>query len=52
MYADVGEVGDELYIVIDGTIRVVQDRRSTEHELARRATGDVVGEMSLITQLC
>jgi HEAT repeat protein len=48
--ASEGELGDELYIVIDGTIRVVQDRGSTERELARRATGDVVGEMSLITQ--
>ena len=48
--ASEGELGDELYIVIDGTIRVVQDRGSTEHELARRATGEVVGEMSLITQ--
>jgi HEAT repeat protein len=48
--ASEGELGDELHIVIDGTIRVVQDRGSTEHELARRATGDVVAEMSLITQ--
>jgi HEAT repeat protein len=48
--ASEGELGDELHIVIDGTIRVVQDRGNSEHELARRATGDVVGEMSLITQ--
>jgi HEAT repeat protein len=48
--ASEGELGDELYIVIDGMIRVVEDRGSTEHELARRAAGDVVGEMSLITQ--
>lgn len=48
--ASEGELGDELHIVIDGTIRVIQDRGSTEHELAHRATGDVVGEMSLITQ--
>jgi hypothetical protein len=50
MIAPEGEVGDELYIVIGGTIRVVQERGSTERELARRAAGDVVGEMSLITQ--
>jgi Cyclic nucleotide-binding domain len=50
MIASEGELGDELYIVIGGTIRVVQARGSTEHQLARRATGDVVGEMSLITQ--
>ncbi|HXJ65491.1 MAG TPA: Npt1/Npt2 family nucleotide transporter [Actinomycetota bacterium] len=45
-----GELGEELFIVVDGTIRVVQDRSGAEHELARRTTGDVVGEMSLITR--
>ncbi len=47
--ASEGELGEELYIVVDGTIRVAQDRGGTEHELARRTAGDVVGEMSLIT---
>jgi HEAT repeat protein len=47
--ASEGELGEELYIVVDGTIRVVQDRSGTEHELARRSAGEVVGEMSLIT---
>jgi HEAT repeat protein len=45
-----GEVGEELHIVIEGTIRVVQGGEGSERELARRATGDVVGEMSLIAQ--
>jgi hypothetical protein len=45
-----GELGDELHIVIEGTIRVVQDRGGSEHELARRTAGDVVGEMSLLTR--
>jgi HEAT repeat protein len=48
--ASEGELGEELFIVIDGTIRVVQDRSGAEHELARRTAGDVVGEMSLITR--
>jgi HEAT repeat protein len=45
-----GEVGEELHIVIEGTIRVVQGGEGTERELARRSAGDVVGEMSLIAQ--
>jgi HEAT repeat protein len=45
-----GEVGEELHIVIEGTIRVVQGGEGSERELARRSAGDVVGEMSLIAQ--
>ena len=45
-----GEVGEELHIVIEGTIRVVQGGEGSERELARRSSGDVVGEMSLIAQ--
>jgi HEAT repeat protein len=44
-----GERGDELHIVVDGVVRVVQGRDGSEHELARRAEGEVVGEMSLLT---
>jgi hypothetical protein len=50
LIADEGEAGEELHIVVDGTIRVVRDRRGSERELARRSAGDVVGEMSIITQ--
>jgi len=45
-----GELGQELHIVVEGTLRVTQERDRSEHELARRTTGDVVGEMSIITQ--
>lgn len=45
-----GEIGDDLHIVVEGTIRVVRDRDGAEQELARRTTGDVVGEMSIVTQ--
>lgn len=45
-----GELGEELHIVIEGTIRVVQGGQRTGRELARRTAGDMVGEMSLITQ--
>jgi HEAT repeat protein len=44
-----GELGDELHIVVEGVVRVVQDRNGSDHELARRTAGDGVGEMSLIT---
>ena len=46
-----GELGDELHIVTEGTIRVLQDRDGSEHELARRGEGEVVGEMSLLTRM-
>ena len=45
-----GELGEELHIVVDGAIRVLQDRDGSEHGIARRTAGDVVGEMSLITR--
>lgn len=45
-----GELGEDLHIIVDGTIRVIQDRDGSERELARRTAGDVVGEMSIITQ--
>src|SRR6266545_3598926 len=45
-----GELGEELHIVVEGTIRVVQGREGSERELARRSSGDVVGEMSLIAK--
>lgn len=47
--ASEAEVGEEMFIVVDGGVRVVQDRDGTEFEVARRTVGDVVGEMSLIT---
>jgi HEAT repeat protein len=45
-----GDVGDELHIVVDGIVRVIQDRDGSEVEIARRSTGDVIAEMSIITQ--
>ncbi len=44
------EIGEELHIVVEGTIRVVRDRNGAGQELARRTSGDVVGEMSIVTQ--
>ena len=43
-----GELGDELHIVLTGTVAVVRgDTGATP--VARRGPGDVVGEMSIIT---
>ncbi len=41
------ELGDELHVVLEGTVRVV---RTDGGEVARRGAGDVVGEMSVITR--
>jgi len=49
--AEQGEQGDELHIVVAGTVRVVRSEPpSPGAELARRTQGEVVGEMALITQ--
>jgi len=45
-----GELGQELHVVVDGTVRVVQDRDDGERELAERTRGDVIGEMSILTR--
>ena len=45
-----GEAGDELHIVIAGEVEVLRSEASREVELARRSSGDVVGEMALITR--
>jgi hypothetical protein len=42
-----GDLGDEMHIVLEGTVRVV---RADGGEIARRGAGDVVGEMSVITR--
>jgi CRP-like cAMP-binding protein len=42
-----GEVGDAMHIITHGVIAVVA---ADGHVIARRAEGDVVGEMSIITR--
>jgi hypothetical protein len=45
-----GESGDKMYVIVTGEVRIVvtTDDQSVK-EVARRKTGDVVGEMSLIS---
>ncbi|HET7338814.1 MAG TPA: cyclic nucleotide-binding domain-containing protein, partial [Candidatus Dormibacteraeota bacterium] len=42
-----GDVGGELYVVVDGEIRIHLDHDGREVTLARQPTGSVVGEMSV-----
>ena len=44
-----GEIGDELHIVLAGTIAVVRGEGAREATVARRGEGEVVGEMSILT---
>jgi CRP-like cAMP-binding protein len=45
-----GEAGNEMFVIISGEARVVVHRDGqSEKEIARRAAGDAVGEMSLIS---
>jgi len=44
-----GEVGEEMFIIIEGQVRVLKDERTGE-ELARRGAGEYVGEMTIISR--
>ncbi|HYG72875.1 MAG TPA: cyclic nucleotide-binding domain-containing protein [Actinomycetota bacterium] len=41
-----GDVGDEMHVIVDGTVRVVRG----DTAIARRGPGDIVGEMAVITK--
>src|SRR5690606_8614970 len=43
-----GEVGDEMYVVLDGTLAVSVREGAVEEQVATRGQGDVVGEMALL----
>ena len=45
-----GEAGDEMYIIVSGEVRVLEAQQDAEIEVARRAAGEVVGEMAIISQ--
>jgi HEAT repeat protein len=45
--AQQGEPGDEMYVIVSGEIRVLT---GANMELARRKTGEYVGEMAIISQ--
>jgi len=45
-----GDVGAELYVVVDGEIRVHLDHAGREVTLARHRSGNVLGEMSVFDE--
>jgi CRP-like cAMP-binding protein len=45
-----GEIGDLMFIIVSGQVRVLSTKGEKEVELARRKAGDFVGEMSLISK--
>ncbi len=47
-----GEVGDEMYIVVSGDVRVLiaSENQKEAQEIARRSSGDYVGEMAIISR--
>lgn len=45
-----GEMGDVMFIIVQGEVRVCSLRNGREVEIARRGVGDCVGEMSIISR--
>jgi HEAT repeat protein len=45
-----GEQGDAMFVIVSGIVRVCNDADGKEIELARRTTGDYVGELSIINR--
>ena len=43
-----GEVGDVMFIIVSGEVKVCSQRDGMEFEIARRKAGDYVGEMAII----
>lgn len=45
-----GDFGSSMFAIVSGEVSVtVADRRGTEHDVAKLRSGDIVGEMSLMT---
>jgi HEAT repeat protein/ATP/ADP translocase len=51
LIADQGEPGEEMYVIVSGEIRVLVGRDGGDPaEVARRSSGDCVGEMAIISR--
>ncbi len=49
--AEIGDVGDEFFLVVEGEIRLSQQEGSTDIEVGRVGPGGLVGEMSFFDKL-
>lgn len=47
---EIGDPGDSLYMILDGTVRVLYPARSQDFEFARIGPGGFFGEMALLNQ--
>jgi CRP-like cAMP-binding protein len=45
-----GEIGDLMFIIVSGEVRVTMTQGQSEVEIARRKAGEYVGEMALISR--
>lgn len=45
-----GEIGDAMYIIVEGKVQVRKKARDGDIVLAERGAGDVIGEMSVLDQ--
>ena len=45
-----GDIGDVMFIIVSGEVRVLINKGRKEVELARRKAGEYVGEMALISK--
>jgi CRP-like cAMP-binding protein/tRNA A-37 threonylcarbamoyl transferase component Bud32 len=44
-----GEAGDTIFIIQKGTCAIIIEKDGESHSIAMRRTGDIIGEMSLLT---
>ena len=45
-----GDIGDVMFIIVSGEVRVISTRGKQDVEIARRKAGEYVGEMALISR--
>jgi CRP-like cAMP-binding protein len=48
--AQQGEPGDAMFVIVSGEVRVCRTKDGQDVEVARRKTGEYVGEMSIINR--
>lgn len=48
---EIGEPGQSLFIILEGTVQVVYPARSADFELARLTEGDFFGEMAILNSM-